>query len=417
LLVWNRGVEGLLGHCVFDMLGKPWTSRLMGYSGDNSQTLPETDCPMHQVLQGAGAQATEMLLKRADGRLVQVELQTMPLLDDEGRLQGAIEILRDLTRCQRRAPQAVRDLKLAASRDALTSVANRGELETQLTNLVVLSEQRPAETFSVIFLDADHFKNVNDTYGHGVGDQVLIDLARLLQQETYSGEIVGRYGGEEFVVLCPATGLEDAVRRAERLRDAIRSAKIGGVNELRVTASFGVAEFEAGDNVDSVLRRADKALYQAKQTGRDRTCWQSTIPREMPEDQRAEPLVPEVVEGFAYATRFTTVMSADVVACKLGGYVHDMQARLISAAPDRVVLRQGEGSWFGWWGAKPAQQPVELTLLIDHQPGIRDQLRKKMQKTEISVTVVPLGWIRRSDIFQFRALHVVRELKQYFASE
>src|SRR5690606_10371383 len=128
------------------------------------------------------------------------------------------------------------------------------------------------EPFSVIFLDIDYFKSINDTYGHTVGDEVLVDLARLLQHETYSGELVGRYGGEEFVVVCPGTDLMQSIKRAERLRVAISRGHLGNVKGLEVTASFGVTQSEPGDSVESIIRRADKALYKAKDLGRNRTC-------------------------------------------------------------------------------------------------------------------------------------------------
>src|SRR5690606_34569369 len=148
-----------------------------------------------------------------------------------------------------------------------------GELETRLAALVKQATGHPdREPCSIIFLDVDHFKRINDTYGHTVGDQVLIDVARLMQAEMYSGELVGRYGGEEFVILCPGTALADAVKRAERLRKALPKANVGGLSELNVTASFGVAQVEQGDSTESILRRADKALYTAKGTGRNKTC-------------------------------------------------------------------------------------------------------------------------------------------------
>jgi len=413
VIVWNRGIEGLLGLGVFDMLGKTWTSRMLGYRSSDAQSLPESQCPMHIVLRGGGAQATEMQLQREDGRLVRVELQTMPLLDEHGHLHGAIEILRDLTRCQRRAPQAVRELQLAASRDALTSVFNRGELETQLTELVARQEQRPDEPFSVIFLDADHFKSINDTYGHAVGDQVLIDLARLLQQETYSGEIVGRYGGEEFLVLCPATNLDNAVRKAERLRSALRSAKIGGIDALRVTASFGVAQFELGDSVESLLRRADKALYQAKAAGRDRTCSLTLSPPDDDQPAVAKAAVAEQSDPFVFTSWFTAVIAAEMVVHKLGGYVNDMAAQVGDVTVERVVMRQGQAGWLGGWGTKPESQPVEVEVCFERAGGEKGP----NCRTRIGVTIRPRGRIRDPEIFQARAQQVLRELKQYFAAD
>ena len=124
----------------------------------------------------------------------------------------------------------------------------------------------------MIFLDVDHFKGINDTFGHKAGDQVLVDLTRLLQNDTFSGEIIGRYGGEEFVVVCPDADLESACRRAERLRLAISKSSIGGIARLSVTSSFGVATTRLGDTVQTLFERADMCLLRAKEAGRNRTC-------------------------------------------------------------------------------------------------------------------------------------------------
>jgi diguanylate cyclase (GGDEF)-like protein/PAS domain S-box-containing protein len=409
--VWNRGLEVLLNRPAHDMLGKSWTSGLLGYVTEDKRALPEMNCPMHHVLRGGGAQATEMQLVRTDGRMVYVELQSVPLLDEQGRLHGVIEILRDLTRSQRRAPQNIRELQRAATRDALTSVANRGELETQLTSMIVSQERQPGEPFSVIFLDADHFKSVNDTYGHALGDQVLIELARLLEQETYSGELVARYGGEEFVVLCPGTNIEDGFRKAERLRNAIRSAKIGGVDGLQVTASFGVTQYEPGDSVESVLRRADQALYRAKQSGRDCTCSES-----IPAASTAAPAEAEQVrrgaDPFVMSTCFTAVITEDMAVYKVGGYVQGVSARVLDVTHRKVVLGIGQARLFGGWGREREQQPVQVELLFEQLPGLGRGAR-----TRIGVTIRPRGRIRHAEVFQSRAHQVLRELKQYFAAD
>jgi diguanylate cyclase (GGDEF)-like protein len=143
-----------------------------------------------------------------------------------------VQLLRNKSGVRRQSREYV-ELKLAATRDPLTGVANRGQLETQLRHMLEeFHSNEGTRHLSTIFLDVDKFKRINDNYGHQVGDQVLVDLTRLLQHETYSGEIIGRYGGEEFVVLCPDTDLDAAVRRAERLRHAIQKSSIGGISTL-----------------------------------------------------------------------------------------------------------------------------------------------------------------------------------------
>ena len=116
--------------------------------------------------------------------------------------------------------------------------------------------------------DLDHFKRVNDTYGHDAGDKVLAAFADLLRKQTRATEILARFGGEEFIALMPHTGLKHALSTAERIRETLASTRIEPLSE-RVTASFGVAELTTGEEGDSLLRRVDKALYAAKNSGRN----------------------------------------------------------------------------------------------------------------------------------------------------
>ena len=412
-LIWNRGADSLLGRRIRDMLGQQWSCHLLGYRDLQGHAIHDDDCPLRQALDSGRTAMSQMEALRADGPPVRLELQAIPLYDDNGELQGVAEVFRDLARSGGKRPQEFRDLKLAATRDALTNVANRGELETQLTALVGEFVRNPAEPFSVIFADADHFKSVNDTYGHQVGDQVLIDLAKLFTRETYSGELVGRYGGEEFVVLCPGTDLEQAVRRAERLRTTLQDSKIGGVDRLKVTASFGVAQSEPGDSVESVLRRADKALYTAKEKGRNRTCSLTNL--DLLQEGRAQQAVAKPTDPWLYSSGFNAIVGSEMVVYKLGGFVSDYEALLPEVTTERVIMRIGSSSWFSRFSWNPGPPPVEIELIM---AGLADRRAKSnSQRLHISVNVRPRGWVRDSQTFQDRAHALVKELKQYFAAD
>lgn len=414
-IVWNRGLQNLVGQPAAAALGHRWSSRLLHYADVSGQPLGDEDCPLAQVVNGAGAIVREVQVTRHDGRSLRVELQTLPIFDEQQQLQGIVEIFRDLTRSGIRRPQEFRELKLAATRDALTSVANRGELETQLTMLLTEYAKTHEKPFSLIFVDADHFKAINDTYGHSVGDEVLIEFAQLLQKETYCGELVARYGGEEFVVLCPDTTLAQAEKRSERLRMAIRSTRMGGHSRLRITASLGVTEVEPGDSVESVLRRADKALYTSKQTGRDRTSTLTNaqlLATESPRDDA------DAGEGpLLHSTWFTAVVAADMVIYKLGGYVQDYGARIVEVTSDHVLLRQGHRGWFGYWGNSPDRQPVEIEVLFSNPLGAGATRGRTAAKINIGLKIRPLGWVRQREAFHNRVRRVVREIKHYFAAD
>ena len=150
--------------------------------------------------------------------------------------------------------------------DGLTGVASRRRTEEVLaTELAVAGPDRP---LAVVMIDLDDFKTVNDTFGHNAGDDVLRGVARLLQQRGRLSDTVGRWGGEEFVLVCPDTPVTGALGLAEQLRERLARQEFVGVG--RRTASFGVAGARTGETVASLIGRADAAMYEAKRAGRNR---------------------------------------------------------------------------------------------------------------------------------------------------
>jgi diguanylate cyclase (GGDEF)-like protein len=154
--------------------------------------------------------------------------------------------------------------------DALTCLPNRRQVIKQLQNEVFRAE-RYQTYLSISMIDIDHFKRINDSYGHAVGDQVLFQLANILQESIRDPDTVGRYGGEEFLVVLPNTRLRNAGEQASRLLKRIRETDINIGELIRVTVSIGIAEYLRGqENWQDFLNRADRALYEAKKSGRDR---------------------------------------------------------------------------------------------------------------------------------------------------
>jgi diguanylate cyclase (GGDEF)-like protein len=140
----------------------------------------------------------------------------------------------------------------------------------QLQNEVARLE-RSEGSFSLVLVDIDHFKNINDQFGHDIGDEVLKALALAFNACVREQDLVSRWGGEEFLILLPNTARTDAVEQAERLRQLLDSEQLK-IDRYphRVTASFGVSEYHQGQSIESVLKQADVALYQAKAQGRNR---------------------------------------------------------------------------------------------------------------------------------------------------
>jgi diguanylate cyclase (GGDEF)-like protein len=186
-----------------------------------------------------------------------------------------LELHRDASLAQRSLAQSNVRLKVregemleSSFTDALTGVGNRRRLDQALAS-EISRVRRSDGTLSVIMADIDHFKLVNDLRGHGAGDKVLVYLGALFKSHTRPTDIVARYGGEEFVVLLPQAGLGQAVLKAEQFRNSLAARPIEPLTQI-VTASFGVVELAPREEAESVLRRADQALYKAKEDGRNR---------------------------------------------------------------------------------------------------------------------------------------------------
>ena len=161
-----------------------------------------------------------------------------------------------------------------ATCDPLTGLMNRHYLQRELSKFVSLSA-RYHRTFSVMMLDIDFFKKVNDTYGHDVGDNVLTMVANILMNNVRDHDIAARFGGEEFIILLPETALNDAVVVAERIRMAVEGFNFEplGCQQHCVTISIGIGEFPTtGIATEELVKRTDAALYEAKTSGRNRVC-------------------------------------------------------------------------------------------------------------------------------------------------
>jgi diguanylate cyclase (GGDEF)-like protein len=201
---------------------------------------------------------------------VPLDFQISPVHDYSGQIIGLLPSAVDITERK----QLEVELKRQAHLDYLTGLPNRrsfmdqGEVELSRT-------QRFDNTLAILMLDIDHFKQINDAYGHQAGDLVLKTLAMIFQKVLRSVDIIGRMGGEEFAVILPETEIEKATEVAERLRKIISAEEVALPADLKIqfTVSIGIAALtDKNTNIDMLLNEADKALYRAKETGRNKVC-------------------------------------------------------------------------------------------------------------------------------------------------
>ena len=400
IVVWSRGAEGMFGRTRADVLGKPWSHEIVNYSakGLNGSVVSMAIDRLRPFMVAAN-------IKTAQGDL-EVDVQAIPFWDQESRFRGACEIIHRKN-ASRRGTERYQELQMAATRDPLTGLANRKELDSRLVKVFEEAQAPGVVPFSAIFLDIDHFKSINDNNSHQIGDQVLVDVAHLVEDELYSGELVARYGGEEFVIICPETELSDAYQRAERLRRAIISAEPAG---LKVTASFGVAQLDGDDSADSVLRRADAAMFEAKRGGRNRTCQ-----RTAQDDSRKAPgKVTSQVESndFELKASFFSTIASNLIFHKLSGFVDSHRAKVWDVKADSFQMSVGETTLFGGWGSTPAKQPIHVFVQI----GGVDRSRRT-NRVEISIVVTPQGRKPELKAFQDRASRIRDEIRAYCVAD
>jgi diguanylate cyclase (GGDEF)-like protein/PAS domain S-box-containing protein len=219
-----------------------------------------------------------------DGSTVWMDVIALPLLDDQGQFVELLGVSRDITERKRTALelQRARDAAEAANRalqaanlelarlattDPLTGLWNRRQLDQRLRQEIERAD-RYGHSLTLVLFDIDDFKGINDRFGHASGDQVLAELSRRVQGYLRTSDGLGRWGGEEFLVLLPECGGAQAWELAEKLRRLVSAVAFEGVGTVR--ASFGVAQRNPGETVDAWFGRVDRALYRAKQRGRDR---------------------------------------------------------------------------------------------------------------------------------------------------
>lgn len=248
---------------------------LFGYASKDLPLLRATDLyadpaerqTFLRKMRASGYVRDEVRFRKKDGSVFDCERNVVARRDDKGNVIAYQGLLRDVT--QRKRDHA--ELERLARFDALTALLNRRSILDKVAEWI-LHVRRYKGHLSVVMLDIDHFKLVNDRLGHQVGDRVLTDVAALVQRSVRKTDFVGRYGGEEFLIALPRTDAAGAAIMAERTRAMVQGTAMhdGEGGAFEVTASFGVAEWCDGDNDDSLIRRADAALYRAKQNGRNR---------------------------------------------------------------------------------------------------------------------------------------------------
>jgi diguanylate cyclase (GGDEF)-like protein/PAS domain S-box-containing protein len=257
---WNRGAERLYGYTEVEMRGGS-ISQLVPPGHDDE--LPEI---LRRVRAGEQVEQYDAVRARKDGTQVDVSVTVSPVRDRKGKLIGIATITRDISVRLRYQEQ----LRFLADHDALTATRNRRRFERDVAAQVARA-RRYGEQAALLLLDVDRFKQINDNHGHKAGDRALKEIAAILRRRLRASDVIARIGGDEFTVLLPYAGSEQAHAVAEDLRRVVRESRLplGDGTTLSVSVSIGIALIDRETPCEqTVLAEADRAMYVDKLGGR-----------------------------------------------------------------------------------------------------------------------------------------------------
>ena len=265
---WNAGAAALTGFSRDEVRHRSCSDNILVHVDECGTQLCREGCPLQQTLLDGETRQGKVFLRHKQGYRVPVSVRVVPVRDSNSKIIGAVETFREIGDTDQWKARIL-ELERAAYLDTLTGIPNRRFLETQLERL--LSEwHATGQGFAALIIDVDGFKSVNDTHGHDVGDRVLWNVAMTLRHCLRGRDLVGRWGGDEFVMLLGTSTPQQAGLIAERARvlagqtaTPVRSGYVG------LTVSIGGAVSAPDDTAEQLLKRADEQLYLSKHRGRN----------------------------------------------------------------------------------------------------------------------------------------------------
>ena len=340
ILLWNRAAERLTGLTARETLHQRWSPEFIGMRDENNLTIHAENSPVDLALHSRIQTLRRLTVNGRNSERLSVDAHAVPVIGRDGVMHGATLLLHDAS-SQINLEERVQSLHVRATRDPLTNIANRAEFDRVQAEFVE-NHQKRAQPCALIMCDIDHFKAVNDTFGHQAGDEVLVHFAAMLQRSCRQGDLVARYGGEEFVILCANCDNAIVTQRAEAIRRELEATPHPGLDNRPITASFGVTEIQAGDTPETMLRRADRALMRAKESGRNRVVQLGTgIPHDVKEKHRRRWqrwFQPSPSTRLLEETLVTAVPLA-VTMEKLRGFVSDHHAEIVATEDGKLELQ------------------------------------------------------------------------------
>lgn len=266
---WNQAAEDITGYTAEEVVGTLCADNVLMHVDESGCLLCGGQCPLSLAMADGRPHRADIFLHHKNGHRVPAETRACAVIKD-GKVVGAVEIFSDNSR-QRAVREKAAELTKLAFQDPASQVANRRYLDQQLS-LRIDQYSKLGTSFGIALVDVDKFKDINDSHGHAAGDTALVTVARTLSRCVRASDVLGRWGGDEFLMILPGISQEMLAVMCERCRVMVARSIVDVEGAaIRLTISLGGAMVALGDTVESLMKRADQNLYSSKQSGRNTT--------------------------------------------------------------------------------------------------------------------------------------------------
>lgn len=429
ILLWNGAAEQMSGKAASAVLNHRWEPGLLGLQELDGAAVVQGECPVAKV-RASNAMFEEQYILELPHHSLPVALRALPVISKSRSVCGTILLIQDKS-SESCLEERLQSLHTIATSDPLTKVANRAELDRQLP-LFLDRHVQDCAPGSMIICDIDFFKRINDRFGHQAGDDALVTFAGLLRENARGEDLVARFGGEEFIILCSGCDTFAATARAEQIRKTVEKTPVPSLKGNCMTSSFGVTELQAGDTVETFMARADRALLKAKETGRNRVVdfgvGQSVVEASSGATPNDSPAKPANKNGWLgwfssqdepiYQVEYLVASTKDVLVQKLEGFLDDHQAEIHSSGSSSLLIRVNANP-----RRRETERPTSMLLQLDFRsaslvvahPTVGQSYQPRMV---LKVEVTPYkARDRRSDVLRSQAVQVLNSLKAYLVAQ
>lgn len=268
IIYWNPVSEDLSGYNRYEVLGSYCYDNILSHINQYGENLCETGCPLDAVLKDGIIREAKVFLKHKSGYRIPIKIRVIPFKNEKNRIIGAIEFFNETS--ERECTfEKIKNIESKALLDYLTQLPNRRYIENFI-NIKYDEYLLNGQSFGIVFMDIDHFKSVNDNYGHKIGDLVLKTISKSFSNNLRRNDVIGRWGGDEFAGIFLLNNEKELSIVSEKLRNIVENTEITYKNmKLRVTISIGSSFINSKNSVMSIIENADRLMYKSKRKGRN----------------------------------------------------------------------------------------------------------------------------------------------------